>query len=217
MLELKNVFKRYRTSRGQRTVLDSVSLTVAPGEKIGILGRNGSGKSTLIRIMSGAETPTSGTVRHGMSVSWPLAFGGAFQGGLTGRDNAIFVSHVYDADPKSVIEYVQEFAELGDYLDEPVLRYSSGMRARLAFALSLAIDFDCLLIDEIVAVGDSRFHAKCHHELFEKRRNKAWVIVSHDPYYIREHCTKAYVLISGKLNGFETVEQAYSFYEANHG
>lgn len=214
MLELDSVSKTYQTRHGQRRVLDGVSLTVKKGEKVGILGRNGSGKSTLIRLISGAESPTSGRIHHGMSVSWPLAFGGAFQGGLTGFDNARFVARVYRADPKRVLDYVEDFAELGAYLYEPVKKYSSGMRARLAFALSLAIDFDCLLIDEIVSVGDQRFHEKCRAELFEKRNDKAMIIVSHDPHYIREHCGRASVLDGGALRNFDDVEEAFRFYEA---
>lgn len=213
MLSLSQVSKTYRTSKGPRKILDAVDLEVRPGEKVGILGRNGAGKSTLIRIMSGAEAPTAGEVHHGMSISWPLAFGGAFQGGLTGLDNAIFVSRVYGVDPKKVVAFVEEFAELGDYMNEPVMRYSSGMRARYAFALSMAVDFDCLLIDEIVAVGDKRFHDKCHKELFEKRAGKSWIIVSHDTRYIREHCQRASVLMNGTLHNFPDVEQAYRFYE----
>lgn len=213
MLSLELVSKTYRTRRGDRNVLNAVDLSVSPGEKVGILGRNGAGKSTLIRLMSGAEAPTSGRIRHGMSVSWPLAFGGAFQGGLTGFDNVRFVSRVYGADPRRVLDFVEGFAELGVYLREPLMRYSSGMRARFAFALSMAIDFDCLLIDEIVAVGDKRFHDKCHAELFEKRKDKSWIIVSHDPRYIRDHCTRASVLSDGRLHNFADVETAYRFYE----
>lgn len=213
MLSLESVSKIYRTRSGNRSILNAVDLSVSPGEKVGILGRNGAGKSTLIRLMSGAEAPTSGRIRHGMSVSWPLAFGGAFQGGLTGFDNVRFVSRVYGVNPRRVLDFVEDFAELGVYLREPLMRYSSGMRARFAFALSMAIDFDCLLIDEIVAVGDKRFHDKCHAELFEKRKDKSWIIVSHDPRYIRDHCTRASVLSDGRLHNFADVETAYRFYE----
>lgn len=213
MLTLESVTKAYQTKRGRRTVLNSVNFAVAPGEKVGVLGRNGAGKSTLIRLVSGAESPSSGKIRHGMSVSWPLAFGGAFQGGLTGLDNVRFVCRIYGADIKRVLDFVEDFSELGAYMHEPLMRYSSGMRARFAFALSMAIDFDCLLIDEIVAVGDKRFHDKCHSELFEKRKDKSWIIVSHDPRYIREHCKRASVLDNGQLHNFDDVESAYQFYE----
>ncbi|MGF6470497.1 ABC transporter ATP-binding protein [Paraburkholderia youngii] len=213
MIELKNLSKDYHTRQGRRRVLDSIDLRVDRGEKIGILGRNGAGKSTMIRMISGAELPTLGKIHRDMSVSWPLAFGGAFQGSLTGMDNLRFICRVYGADAKAAEPFVQEFSELGYYLNEPVKSYSAGMRARLAFAISMAIEFDCFLIDEIVAVGDSRFHAKCHHELFEKRKDRALIIVSHDPAYIREHCDRAAVLVQGKLHSFEHIEEAYGFYQ----
>ncbi len=217
MIRLQNVCKDYHTRQGRRRVLHSINLSVARGEKIGILGRNGAGKSTMIRMISGAELPTSGKVVREMSVSWPLAFGGAFQGSLTGMDNLRFICRVYGADAKAAEPFVQEFSELGYYLREPVKSYSAGMRARLAFAISMAIEFDCFLIDEIVAVGDSRFHAKCHQERFEHRRDRALIIVSHDPNYIREHCDRAAVLLQGKLHTFDQIDDAYTFYQESAG
>ena len=177
-----------------------------------MLGRNGAGKSTLIRLISGAELPTSGHVERSMSVSWPLAFGGAFQGALTGLDNLRFICRIYDTDPAEQIAFVEEFSELGIYLREPVRSYSAGMRARLAFAISMVIEFDCFLIDEIVAVGDSRFHEKCHVELFEKRGDRAMIIVSHDAGYIREHCTRAAVLSGGRLHLKPSLDEAFAYY-----
>ena len=213
MIKLDGICKDYHTRQGVRRVLNKIDLHVKQGEKIGILGRNGAGKSTLIRMISGAELPTAGRIRRGMQVSWPLAFGGAFQGSLTGMDNLRFICRVYGADIKVAEPFVQEFSELGYYLREPVKTYSAGMRARLAFAISMAIEFDCFLIDEIIAVGDSRFHAKCHNELFERRKDRALIIVSHDAGYIREHCDRASVLIEGNLHSFGSVEDAYAFYQ----
>jgi capsular polysaccharide transport system ATP-binding protein len=215
MISLKDVTKVYATRQGPRTVLDRVNLRVPKGEKIGILGRNGAGKSTLIRLISGAELPTRGHIHRGISVSWPLAFGGAFQGSLTGLDNLRFICRVYDVDIKSAFTYVEEFSELGAYLKEPVKKYSAGMRARLAFAISMAVEFDCFLIDEVVAVGDSRFHQKCHAELFEKRKDRTMILVSHDAGYIRAHCEHAAVLVAGRLHTFEHVDEAFSFYQEN--
>ncbi|EUC14748.1 ABC transporter ATP-binding protein [Paraburkholderia hospita] len=212
MIELKGICKDYHTRQGRRRVLDGINLRVGNGEKIGILGRNGAGKSTLIRMISGAELPTSGKIQRNMTVSWPLAFGGAFQGSLTGMDNLRFICRVYGANAQAAEPFVQEFSELGYYLREPVKSYSAGMRARLAFAISMAIEFDCFLIDEIVAVGDSRFHAKCHHELFERRRDRSLIIVSHDAGYIREHCDRAAVLVRGKMQVFDQIEDAYTAY-----
>lgn len=194
-------------------VLHGLNLDVAPGEHIGILGRNGAGKSTLIRLISGAEQPTAGTVERGMSVSWPLAFGGAFQGSLTGFDNLRFICRIYGVEPERHEEFVADFTELGIYLHEPVKSYSSGMRARLAFAISMVIEFDCFLIDEIIAVGDSTFHEKCMIELFGKRADRAKIIVSHQTRYIKQHCTRASVLSGGKLHDFDNLEDAFAFYE----
>lgn len=215
MIQIANVSKQYPTRQGMHTVLDDVSLTIHAGEKVGILGRNGTGKSTLIRLISGAEQPTSGNIHRGMSVSWPLAFGGAFQASLTGLDNLRFICRVYGASTKDNIRFVQEFSELGQYLYEPVKTYSAGMRARLAFAISMVIEFDCFLIDEIVAVGDSRFHQKCEIELFEKRKDRAMIIVSHQPEQIVPHCDRVAVLHRGKIFDFDDVTHAYEFYQAS--
>lgn len=212
MIVAQDVVKRYPTRKGDTTVLDHLNFTVQPGEKLGILGRNGSGKSTLIRLISGAERPTSGTITRYMSVSWPLAFGGAFQNALTGLDNLRFICRVYGTTSDDKVPFVQEFSELGKYLREPVKNYSAGMRARLAFAISMVIEFDCFLIDEIVAVGDARFHEKCRIELFEKRRDRAMIIVSHDPAFVRDHCDHGAVLLDGRLTSFDTVDDAFSFY-----
>ena len=153
MIRLDHVVKRYRTRGGPHTVLNGVSLAVNRGEKVGILGRNGAGKSTLIRVISGAELPNAGRVTRQMSVSWPLAFGGAFQGSLTGLDNVRFICRVYGADFGSAVPFIEDFSELGKFMREPVKTYSSGMRARLAFAISMAIEFDCFLIDEVISHG----------------------------------------------------------------
>lgn len=215
MIQLERVSKVYPTRQGPRTILDSINLQIKKGEKVGILGRNGSGKSTLIRLISGAELPTAGKVRRGISVSWPLAFGGAFQAYLTGLDNLRFVCRIYNVDYHSVVSFVEEFTELGLYLREPVQHYSSGMRARLAFAISMAIEFDCFLIDEVIAVGDSRFHEKCRIELFEKRQDRAIIMVSHDPGVINAHCQSAAVLIDGSLHSFGNVADADAFYQSS--
>lgn len=213
MIQLADVTKRYPTRQGEISVLNGVNLNVQRGEKLGILGRNGAGKSTLIRLISGAEHPTTGTVRRTMSVSWPLAFGGAFQSALTGLDNLRFICRIYGIDPTDKIDVVQEFSELGRFLREPVRSYSSGMRARLAFALSMVIEFDCFLIDEIIAVGDARFQDKCHDELFVKRRDRAMIIVSHDIGYISTHCERLSIIKDGMTIEFDNMEQGLEFYQ----
>ena len=213
MILIDNVRKTYHTRLGRRTILDGVNLRLDRGRNIGILGRNGAGKSTLIRILAGAEQPTSGHIHRGMTVSWPLAFGGAFQPHLTGLDNLKFVCRIYGVDYRSKVEFVEDFTELGVYFREPVSHYSMGMATRLAFALSMAVEFDCFLIDETMAVGDSRFHERCHTELFVKRKDRAFILVSHDANEIRRHCESASVLYQGKLHPFATIDEAYAFYE----
>ncbi len=213
MIRLRQITKIYPTRGGHHTVLDGVDFTIRPGEKIGILGRNGAGKSTLIRILSGAERPTRGQVHRGMRLSWPLAFGGAFQGSLTGLDNLKFICRIYGMEYSHKIAYVEEFSELGEYMREPVRTYSSGMRMRLAFAISMAVEFDCFLIDEVITVGDDRFHAKCQHELFDKRKDRAFIMVSHDAHIIREHCDRAGVLVAGKMHLFDDIDAAYAYYQ----
>jgi capsular polysaccharide transport system ATP-binding protein len=213
MLSIEHVSKVYKTRHGPREVLRNVSFRLARGENIGILGRNGAGKSTLIRLISGAEMPTTGRILRNMRVSWPLAFGGAFQTHLTGLDNLKFVCRVYGVDYKPLVPFVEEFTELGIYFREPVLHYSNGMLTRLAFALSMAIEFDCFLIDEAMVVGDVRFHERCHVELFHKRKDRAFILVTHDANVIKLYCKNACVLHEGRLLQFPGVNEAYDFYQ----
>jgi capsular polysaccharide transport system ATP-binding protein len=214
MIELENVSKSYRTRHGSLTVLDDVSMRIQRGEKVGILGANGSGKSTLVRLLGGVEQPSSGVVRRDMNVSWPLAFSGGFQPALTGVDNLRFVCRVYGVDWRPLQCFVEDFSELGIRFREPVKTYSSGMRARLAFALSMAIEFDSYLVDEVLAVGDARFQEKCQLELFEKRRDRGLIIVSHVQEQIRGHCERAYVLHAGKAIRFDSVDEAFEYHNA---
>ena len=212
MISLQNISKRYATRGGSREILKSVTIKIQAGEKIGILGRNGAGKSTLIRLISGAELPTTGQIHRGMSISWPLAFGGGFQGSLTGFDNVRFICRIYNKEISSAMDFVQDFSELGSFLREPVKHYSSGMRARLAFAISMAIEFDCFLIDEIVAVGDDSFQEKCRVELFERRKDRAIILVSHNPLLIRQYCQRVALLADGALSVFENIDEAFEVY-----
>jgi capsular polysaccharide transport system ATP-binding protein len=214
MISLTGIRRTYSTRVGPREVLRGVNFDIKKGHKYGILGKNGSGKSTLLRIIGGTEPPTRGTIERGMTVSWPLAFTGAFQGSLTGVDNLKFVARIYGVDHKSILPFIEDFTELGLYLREPLKTYSSGMRARLAFAISMAIEFDCFLIDEVIAVGDSTFHEKCRNELFVKRRDRALVIVSHDPALVQSYCDEALVLKEGRLSPFDRMDDAYAFYHS---
>jgi capsular polysaccharide transport system ATP-binding protein len=214
MIQVENVSMHYQTRQGRRTVLDDINLTLERGKNVGILGRNGAGKSTLVQLLAGAIQPTSGRIYRGMKVSWPLAFKGAFQANLTGLDNLKFICRIYNVDYEPLIPFVEEFAELGIYFREPVQHYSSGMTARLAFALSMAIDFDCFLIDEILAVGDRRFRERCHAELFVKRKGRSFILVSHQADIVKSVCQSACVLHAGRLYHFNSVNEAFRFYES---
>lgn len=217
MIKLTNVSKDYPTKAGMRRVLSNINLTIKPGERVGILGRNGAGKSTLVRLISGAEPPTTGTIERNMSVSWPLAFTGGFQGTLTGADNVRFICRIYGVDFEPRFAFVREFSELGEYLDEPVGSYSSGMRARLAFAISMTIDFDCYLIDEVMAVGDERFRARCREELFVKRGDKAMLIVSHSHRYLKGNCNRFLLFRDGTIEEHDDFEEVYFEYKKMMG
>lgn len=213
MISLENITKVYRMSSGSRRVLDDVSLTINPGDKVGVLGKNGAGKSTLVRIISGAEEATRGTVYRNMSISWPLGFVGGFQSSLTGYDNFKFICRIYGQSAQSLMPYVEDFSELGSYLHEPVKTYSSGMRARLAFAISMAIDFDCLIIDEVIAVGDKTFQEKSRHELLEKRRDRTMIMITHEMHYIYENCNRVFVLNNGHVEIFNDVHEGIMAHE----
>lgn len=217
MIRLTNVCKDYDTKAGPHRVLDNINLTVNPGERIGILGRNGAGKSTMIRLISGAEPPTSGTIERNMSVSWPLAFTGGFHGTLTGADNLRFICRIYGVDFEPRLEFVKDFSELDVYLYEPVANYSSGMRARLAFAVSMTIDFDCYLIDEVMAVGDQRFRDRCRVELFEKRSDKAMLIVSHSHRHLKGTCHRFLLFRDGTIEEHDDFEEVYFRYKESLG
>lgn len=213
MLHCVNLTKDYHLERGgSRRILKGINLTVRRGEKLGILGHNGAGKSTLLRLIGGVELPTGGTIRRDMSVSWPLGFTGAFQGSLSGLDNLRFICRIYGKDYAPTRAFVDEFAALGNQLRDPVKTYSSGMRARLAFALSLVIDFDCYLVDEVIMVGDARFIDKCNYELLEKKSSRGLILVSHSMEYIQQVCDRCVIIRDGHIIETESVEQAIELY-----
>jgi capsular polysaccharide transport system ATP-binding protein len=214
MIHIENVCKSYPMGHGQKRVLTNLTFDVHPGERIGVLGRNGAGKTTLIKLIGEVEMPTSGRIKRRMKVSWPLGFSGGFQGSLTGYDNARFIARIYDRDYAEIRNFVEDFTELGRQLKMPVKTYSSGMRARLAFALSLAIEFDCYLIDEVILVGDQNFHRKCHYELFEKRSDRALILASHSTELLREVCNRTILLRNGSGEIFEDVNEGLALYNA---
>jgi len=213
MIICDNIQKSYPSTHGSREILKGINLSVSLGERVALLGRNGSGKSTLIKLIGGVEMPSSGRIIRQMTNSWPIGFNGGFQGSLTGYDNARFIARIYGCEYSDIRLFVEDFTELGRSLSMPVKTYSSGMRARLAFALSLAIEFDCYLIDEVILVGDRNFHKKCKNELFEKRADRGMIIASHDMQLLSQYCTKAVLMRDGYAEVFYDVSEAIAAYE----
>lgn len=213
MIRLENVCKAYRTKRGPHVVLDHITCTLPKGENLGILGGNGAGKSTLLRILSGIEMADAGTVERKGSVSWPIGFAGGFNGSLTGEENCRFVARIYGKEIDDVVDFARSFADIGEYFFMPVRTFSSGMRARLAFGLSMAIDFDYYLVDEVTAVGDRDFQQRSRSAFEERSERASVIIVSHNMKTIRSYCEKAAVLAHGRLRLFDTLEEAQKAYE----
>ena len=214
MIRVSEVCKDYHseTRHQYHRVLSNISFTVAPGEKLAVLGRNGAGKSTLVRLLSGVELPTEGSIEREMSVSWPVGLTGGVGPSMTGNDNIRFIARIYNKPFQDVRDYVEDFAQLGKFLSEPVRTYSAGMRARLNFALSFAVDFDCYLIDEVIAVGDQRFQKRSYEELFEKRADRTLILSSHVPDVVRSYCSGALVLHRGRAKMFDDLDLAIAIY-----
>jgi capsular polysaccharide transport system ATP-binding protein len=214
MISLSHVRKTYAAGRDQHVVLDDVSLTFERGCNVGILGKNGAGKSTLLRIIAGTEMPDSGDVIRQARASWPIGFSGGFSGSLSGEENCRFVARIYGDDVDRIVHFAKEFADIGKYFYLPVKTYSAGMRARLAFGLSMAIDFEVNLIDEVTAVGDASFQKKCRAALAERRARSSVIIVSHNLGTIKDYCDRCAVLSNGSLKFYESINAAARAYQA---
>ena len=212
MISLRHITKAYRTKKGSRVILDDISFDFPPGVSTGILGRNGAGKSTLLRVIGGSEMPGAGQVLRGAKISWPLGFSGGFNQKISGRENLRFICRLYDEDYEKTSRFVEEFSELGDYLDMPVYTYSSGMKAKLAFGASLAFNFDYYLIDEVTAVGDAVFKKKSEAYFDARRHSATLIVVSHSMATIKKLCDKMLVLHEGKLMEFDSNAEAETFY-----
>ena len=215
MIEFRHVSKHYFTPRGRKVVLDDLSLTLPAGTRLGVLGRNGAGKSTLLSMIGGTSRPSGGEIRRHAAISWPLGFGGTFHPDLTGAQNARFVARIYGVDTDALVAYVEAFAELGDFMDMPVRSYSSGMKARLAFGMSMGIHFDWYLVDEITAVGDARFRRKSLAVFKSKLRDAGLLMVSHSISTIRTYCTSGLVLEAGQATFYPDVADAVDAHQRN--
>ncbi|MDE3177497.1 MAG: ABC transporter ATP-binding protein [Pseudomonadota bacterium] len=212
MIKLDRVFKFYRTGGVLKIVLDHVSTRFESGFSYGLMGVNGAGKSTTMRLIAGTELPNSGRVKRDVRVSWPLGFAGGFHPQMTGRENVKFVARIYGADVRKTLDFVEDFSEIGDYMEVPVRTYSSGMMARLSFGLSMAIDFECYLIDEITAVGDARFQARCVETFAERRKRADIIMVSHSMQTIKDYCDRGGVLVDGQIMMFADLDVAIETY-----
>ena len=198
MIALRHVTKEYRTNGHRRVVLNDVSLVFESGYSYGIVGLNGAGKSTLVRLLAGTERPTRGRITRTARVSWPLGFAGGFHPNMTGKENVMFVARIYGEDPRRILAFVDDFSEIGEYIDNPVKTYSSGMQARLAFGLSMAIPFDTYLIDEVTAVGDETFQARCRDAFAARRARSDVIIVSHSAGTLLDYSDRMILLAGGK-------------------
>lgn len=212
MLVFDRVSKFYRVNGVKNTILSDFSFEFPLGRNVGIMGRNGVGKSTMMRLMAGIEPPDTGNVYRTSRVSWPLGFSGGFNGSMTGIENIRFVSRIYGQDTANVISYVKEFAELGPALRSPIRTYSSGMKARLAFGLSMAIDFDVYLIDEITAVGDEDFRKKSKAVFEDKLARSQIYMISHSASTIRQYCDCGLLLEGKQIRFFDTVDALIAAY-----
>ena len=216
MIIVEDVHKRYRTTHGPgKWVLQGVSFTIPPKLNVGLIGANGAGKSTLLRIIGGVDQPNKGRVERHCRVSWPMGFGGGLQGSLTGRQNAKFVCriHGHDDDIPDRIAYIQDFAEIGEAFDEPVKTYSSGMRSRLQFALSLAFDFDVYISDEVTATGDAAFKKKAADAFKNLADHASVIMVSHGEGTLKQFCSAGILIQNGKAHWFDQIDDALKAYK----
>jgi capsular polysaccharide transport system ATP-binding protein len=212
MIVFEGVHKSYPTRLGRKVIVDNLNLVLNTRKNIGILGLNGAGKSTLLRLIGGTELPGRGRIRRSVSISFPLGYTGCFAGNMTGRQNAAFIARVYGYNVDQVVDFVEAFAELGEYFDEPVKTYSSGMSARLGFGVSIALEFDVYLIDEGFSAGDARFSARCQAAFQGRLENSRMIIVSHTTETLLTYCDAGATLHRGRLTYYEDIKEAISSY-----
>ena len=215
MIEFRRVSKHYLTPTSRKVVLDELTLTLPAGAKVGVLGRNGAGKSTLLGMIAGTVRPDAGSIRRHGAISWPLGFGGSFHPELSGVQNVRFVARIYGIDTDALVAYVRDFAELGDFFHMPVRSYSSGMKARLAFGMSMGIHFDWYLVDEITAVGDAAFKKKSLSVFRHRLKDAGLLMASHSVGTIRSYCTSGLVLENGRAIYHDDIEAAIAAHAGN--
>lgn len=215
MIRLQNLCKTYVLNGHRKVVADNINAVFPTGVSVALLGRNGAGKSSLLRMISGEMLPSSGEILSSGTISWPVGFAGSFGGEMTGEQNCRFVARVYGIDTDEMLDFVQDFAELGQHFHLPVRTYSSGMRARLAFGVSMAVPFDTYLVDEVAAVGDQAFRVKSNRVFRERMRNASAIVVAHSMPLLREICQAGAVLEGGQLSYFHDLEDAIQVHLGN--
>jgi capsular polysaccharide transport system ATP-binding protein len=218
MIELKSLSKSYVTPKGRHYVFKNLDAVLPENKSVALLGKNGAGKSTLLRIIGGMDFADSGRVITNKTISWPVALSGGFQGSLTARQNVRFVARLYVntlEEVEFIVNYVEEFSEIGKYFDMPMKSYSSGMRSRVAFGLSMAFKFDYYLLDEVGAVGDAAFKRKSQKILNELKENSNVIMVSHNLNELTENCDVAFLVSDGKAEYFDDVKEAIKVYKKN--
>lgn len=215
MIRLDRLCKSYKLSGRRKVVADNITATFPTNVSVALLGRNGAGKSSLLRMISGSMLPTSGQVLSTGTISWPVGFGGSFNRDMTGEQNCRFVARVYGVDTDEMVEFVRDFAELGQHFHLPFRTYSSGMRARLAFGVSMAVPFDTYLVDEVSAVGDASFKEKSNRVFNERMSRAGAVVVSHSMGMLRQTCQSGAVLENGRLSYFHDLEEAIDLHLSN--
>ncbi|APG95384.1 ABC transporter ATP-binding protein [Sinorhizobium americanum] len=215
MIRFEQATKYARTKGIKKPIIEDASLTLNRGKSVGLLGRNGAGKSTLLRLIAGAIKLDSGRIIRRGKISWPLGFAGSFQGSMSGEQNVRFVARIYGVDTEELIAFVEDFAELGPFYKAPVSTYSSGMKARLAFGLSMGVNFDYYLVDEITAVGDANFKKKCRAVFETKLKDSDVIMVSHSTKTIRDYCDCGVVLEKGRLIYYDDIGDAIRVHDKN--
>ena len=217
MIQLVNLNKKFLTPSGSKLVADNINVTFPTGETVGLIGRNGAGKSTLMNMIGGQIKPNSGIIERTGTISWTVGFAGSFHRDMTGAQNTKFIARVYGVDTQELADYVEEFAELGPHFHVPVRNYSSGMKARLAFGVSIGIPFDTYLVDEVTAVGDAAFKRKSRLTFRDRMQNAGAIVVNHSMAQLRKLCNSGAVLENGKLTYYDDIEEAIYAHHINMG
>ena len=215
MIRLENLTKYYNTKGGRKMIVDDITATFPTGKSVALLGRNGAGKSTLLQLVAGTIRPTSGRILSTGSISYPVGFAGSFHQDLTGVQNTRFVGRLYGVDTDMLVDFVEDFAELGAHFRMPLRTYSSGMRSRLSFGVSMGIPFDTYLVDEVTSVGDGAFRQKSVQVFDDRMERSGAIVVTHSPPMVRRMCQMAVVLEHGKLVFYDDIDVALEHHDRN--